>query len=85
VDEGYRTIAFHFDEIRAPAFELRVRWSLSQLRDYLGSWSALAAYRRERGEDPLASLMERIANFWGPSDSPRDVTWPLGLRVGRVA
>jgi hypothetical protein len=85
VDEGYRTIAFPFDEIRAPAFELRVRWSLSQLRDYLGSWSALAAYRRERGEDPLASLMERIANFWGPSDSPRDVTWPLGLRVGRVA
>jgi ubiquinone/menaquinone biosynthesis C-methylase UbiE len=84
VDEGYRTIPFPFDEVAAPPFELRVRWSLRQLQEYLGSWSAVAAYRRERGEDPVAPLMERIAKYWSPSDRPRDVTWPLGLRVGRT-
>lgn len=84
VDEGYRTIPFPFDEVPTPTFELRVRWSLSQLREYLGTWSAVAAYRRERGEDPVAPVMERIAIFWGPSDTPREITWPLGLRVGRI-
>jgi SAM-dependent methyltransferase len=84
VDEGYRTVPFPFEEVRPPAFELRVRWSLSQLQEYISSWSAVASYRRERGEDPVAPLMERIVKFWGPVDRLREVTWPLGLRVGRT-
>lgn len=84
VDEGYRTIPFPFDEVIAPPFELRLHWSLSQLREYLNSWSAVAAYRRERGKDPVAPLLERIAKLWGPSDASREVTWPLGLRSGRI-
>jgi len=84
VDEGYRTIPFPFDEVVAPAFELRVRWSLSQLREYVYSWSAVANYRRERGEDPVAPLFNRIAHHWGPLERTRDVAWPLGVRVGRV-
>jgi SAM-dependent methyltransferase len=84
VDEGYRTIPFPFEEVRPPSFELRVRWSLSQLQEYISSWSAVASYRRERGEDPVAPLLGRIVKFWGPADGLRDVTWPLGLRVGRT-
>ena len=84
VDEGYRTIPFPFEEVPTPTFELRVRWSLRQLQEYLESWSAVATYRRERGEDPVPPLMERIAKLWGPADRPRDITWPLGLRVGRI-
>jgi hypothetical protein len=84
VDEGYRTIPFPFEEVRPPSFELRVRWSLRQLQEYISSWSAVASYRRERGEDPVAPLLERIVKFWGLSDGLRDVTWPLGLRVGRT-
>ncbi|MGH7679649.1 MAG: class I SAM-dependent methyltransferase [Gemmatimonadaceae bacterium] len=84
VDEGYRTVPFPFPEVAVPGFELRVRWSLRQLQEYVGSWSAVAAYRRERGEDPVAPLMERLAKLWGPSDQPREVRWPLGLRVGRT-
>ena len=84
VDEGYRTIPFPFEEISTPTFELRVSWLPRQLQEYLSSWSAVAAYRRERGEDPVAPLMKRLAKFWGPSDSSREVTWPLGLRVGRI-
>ena len=84
VDEGYRTIPFPFEEISTPTFELRVSWLPRQLQEYLSSWSAVAAYRRERGEDPVAPLMKRLAKFWGPSDAAREVTWPLGLRVGRI-
>lgn len=85
VDEAYRTIPFPFPEIPAPAFQLRVRWNLHQLRLYLGSWSAVVAFRRARGEDPVADVIQRIADRWGAADTVRDVTWPLALRVGRIA
>ncbi len=85
VDEGYRTIPFPFDEVPVPRFELRVRWSLSQLQEYLGSWSAVAGYRAKRGSDPVAPLVKRIGHLWGPSERAREIVWPLGVRVGRVA
>ena len=84
VDEGYRTIPFPFPEIPMPTLELRVTWSLSQLGEYLSSWSAVARYRRERGVDPVAPFLERIVKLWGPPGHTRTVVWPLGLRVGRV-
>ena len=44
VDEGYRSVPFPFPELATPRFELRVAWSLSQLGEYLRSWSATATY-----------------------------------------
>ena len=82
--EHYRTIPFPFAELSAPGFELRVQWTLRQLKAYLGSWSAVAKFRRERGEDPVEAVVDRIAGHWGSPDRTRDVTWPLDIRVGRV-
>ena len=84
VDEGYRTIPIPFEQVPAPAFELRAQWTLSQMGAYLGSWSAVSKYRQKLGEDPVAPLLERIARFWGPPDRTREITWPLNIRVGRV-
>ena len=83
--EGYRTLPFPFEEIPMPSFELRVIWTLGQLGGYLRSWSAVARYRRERGEDPVAPLLERLQNRWGAPEQTQDVVWPLGLRLGRIA
>lgn len=85
VDEGYRTIPFPFDEISMPAFELRAEWSLSQLGEYLRSWSAVARYRQAHGEDPVTSLLDRIVKHWGAAEQTREVVWPLSTRVGRLA
>lgn len=84
VVERYQTIPFPFVEIPAPSFELRVEWTLRQLGAYLQSWSAVAKFQRERGTDPVAPLLERLADHWGPPEQSRDVTWPLNIRVGRV-
>jgi SAM-dependent methyltransferase len=84
VDEGYQTIPFPFPEVKMPDFELRMRWSLSQLGGYLSSWSAVARYRRVRGVDPVAPFLERIVKHWGSPTETRDIVWPLALRVGRV-
>lgn len=84
VDEGYRTIPFPFPEIAMPSFDLRVKWTLGQLGEYLRSWSAVGRFRRERGQDPVTPFLQRLQHHWGDPDRPRDVRWPLSLRVGRI-
>ena len=84
VDEGYRTIPFPFTELPVPRFELRKEWTLSQLGGYLRSWSAVAKFVAERGDDPVAPLLEQIGKHWDSPDSTRVVTWPLAVRVGRI-
>jgi SAM-dependent methyltransferase len=83
VDEEYRTIPFPFEEIAAGPFVLRATWKLSQLGEYLRSWSSVASYRREHSKDPVAPLLEQIGKTWKP-DAAREITWPLAVRVGRV-
>ncbi len=85
VDDGYRTIPFPFEEIAMPSSELSVHWTLGQLGRYLTSWSAVATYRRERGHDPVAPLLDQLGHHWGAPERTRNVTWPLGIRVGRIA
>lgn len=84
VVEGYRGIPFPFDPIPMPSFELRVEWSLSQLGEYLRSWSAVARYRQVRGEDPVPAVLTEIVKHWGAPETTRLVSWPLSVRVGRV-
>lgn len=83
VDEEYRTIPFPFREMEAPHFELRQDWTLTQLGEYLRSWSAVAAYVRAHGADPVAPLTERLGKAWGRAER-RPIRWPLVLRVGRL-
>jgi SAM-dependent methyltransferase len=84
VDEGYRTVPFPFEELPTPAFQLRMEWTLSQLGGYLRSWSAVAKFVQERGQDPVAPVLEQLGKHWGPPERTRMVTWPLALRVGRM-
>ena len=73
VVEGYRTIPFPFAELTAPQFELHKEWTLAQLGEYLRSWSAVAKYLRERGEDPVAPLLVRLVSVWGSAGQARSV------------
>jgi hypothetical protein len=84
VAEEYRTIPFDFPEIPSPRLDMRVKWTLAQLGGYLSSWSAVANYQRHHGQDPVPAVLERLRSFWGSPDRTREVTWPLGIRVGRV-
>jgi SAM-dependent methyltransferase len=83
VETGYRTLAFPFDELAAPSFDMALDWSLPELAAYLGTWSATCRFRSERGCDPVEPFAVRLAPLWGPSDGRRRVRWPLSLRIGR--
>jgi SAM-dependent methyltransferase len=81
-EDGYRSLEFPFAEVAAPPFEMRAAMTLDDLAGYLGTWSATQRYRAATGRDPVPSLVEDVRPVWG--DGPREVRWPLWLRVGRA-
>jgi ubiquinone/menaquinone biosynthesis C-methylase UbiE len=85
VENGYKTIAFPFDPVAPPPFQMIHRWPLSQVLGYLSSWSATQRYKKRTGTDPLKLIADKLAFAWGDPEKTRDVTWPLHVRVGRVS
>ena len=85
VDTGYSGIAFPFLETTPPLFEMSAEWTLGHLGGYLETWSAVMPYRRATGRSPVGEFLESVRPHWGDPDQVRTVSWPLGLRVGRVS
>ena len=85
VEEGYRTLAFPFEEFAPPRFQMVLSWDLEHLLGYLGSWSSVQRYRGRTGFDPLTLIQAELEAAWGDPGQTRDVTWPLHLRVGRIS
>ena len=85
LEERYVTLPFPFEEIAAPAFAVRQTWRLDRLAGFLGSWSSTRRYQDERGEHPLEQVWPELTRAWGDIDHERLITWPLNMRVGRVA
>ena len=84
VEEGYRTLPFPFAEVQSPDIQMQASWTLEQLIGYFSTWSATNRFIKARGENPLKPLAESLRFAWGNDETPRIVTWPLSLRVGRA-
>lgn len=85
IENGYAQLTFPFEPVAAPAFTLRCDWTLSQYLAYLRSWSATQRCLAATGRDAVADVAGSFEQAWGDPAQVRAVTWPLGLRVGRVA
>jgi SAM-dependent methyltransferase len=83
VDAGYRTLPFPLERLAAPRFALTVDWSLGELMDYIGTWSAVSRYRTALGADPLPGLGRELAGGWATGVA-RPVRFDLHLLIGRV-
>ena len=83
LDNEYRSLELPLIPIDAPPFAMQVVWDLKAFIAYLDTWSAVQRYRKAKGEDPLPALAERLTRIWGPE--PRVVSWPLYLRIGKLA
>lgn len=83
VESHYRTLAFPFEELPHPSFGLELRWSLDQILGYVGSWSATAGYRKQKGTDPVPLLREALAPLW-PDGRVLTVRMPLVLKAAKI-
>lgn len=82
VENGYADLPFEFHRIATPAFAMRLHWDLPALLGYFRSWSATARMQAATGHDPVVALGAALAAIWGASEQPREIRWPLALRVG---
>jgi ubiquinone/menaquinone biosynthesis C-methylase UbiE len=81
VDERYTKLLFPFHEEEVPTLQATAAWTATHFMGYLRTWSAVRAYTKQHGTDPLAAFSDGIHAAWG--EGPRDVRWPLVMRIGR--
>jgi len=84
VDDGYRSLPLPFPEEPVPPLTMEMRWNLSQLVGYLGTWSAVKAAVKATGSNPLEDFFGTLADVWGDPETVRAIRWPLAVRLGRV-
>ena len=84
VEGGFRDVSFPFSEITPPSFRMEARLTREQLLGYIGTWSATVRYTKANGSDPRAPLEAALKRPWGDASTPRLVTWPLAVRIGRA-
>lgn len=78
--EGYITIPFPFDEIEVPKPEMKQQWSFERLIGYLNTWSAVKAYEKEKGKNPVELIKTELQKSFGEVG---EVDFPLLMRIGR--
>ena len=82
VEEGYRTLAFPFEEEGLPALQIVREWSRTELVAYLHTWSAVKR-AADAGDAGFMRLLERdLQDLWGDGSATRTIRWPI---VGRLA
>jgi len=84
VEDRYRTLAFSFEEIAAPEFEMHVDWSLAQLLGYIDTWSAMRGLEKVQSRSPFEDFRRELGRAWGDPARTRGVDWPLTLRAGYI-
>ena len=84
VDQGYRTIAMPFDDIRSPSFSIDAPLTLTEFAGYLRTWSAARRLAAAVGYDPVIAVESALRAHWGAADDRQLVRWPVHVRAGRV-
>jgi ubiquinone/menaquinone biosynthesis C-methylase UbiE len=83
VDDQYSSVPFPFNEVKTPAFEIKVNWSLKELEGYFYTWSALQKFITANNYSPVDALMQQIKVLWGAAEK-REIIFPVHLRLGTI-
>ena len=84
VEAKYRDIPFPFAEVVLPAIDMRASWTLEHYLGYLRTWSAVRAYIKKNGRDPVAEIEKELTRAWGDPAREREIAWPLNILAGYV-
>ena len=85
VEEGYRSLPFPFEPVKAPGLALEHRWNADQMLGYVGTWSAVQSLKKAGRGNELERFGQELRAAWGDPAQERVVRWPLSLRLGRVS
>lgn len=80
---GYADLPFPFRSLAAPSFRIRASWNIADLFGFLHTWSAVEAYKKDTGSDPLHLVAEDLRAAWGDQNLIRNIQWPVCLLMGK--
>lgn len=84
IENKYEDLPFPFEQISSPKFEIRLSWSLSELLNYLYTWSSVQKFLEKNNDDPIAQIHGELEYAWGKSEDKRQVVWPICIKVGKA-
>jgi SAM-dependent methyltransferase len=82
--DGYRTIAFPFEEVTSPCLAIHLTWTLDQLFDYYLTWSGPRRKIAADGNEFVSVARRAFESAWGDPAQPRHVVMPMSVRLGRL-
>lgn len=82
IDEEYKTIAFPFEEIKAPPVSIDLSWSIEELHGYLTTWSSVQKFIQQHQRNPVEELIQKVLPHW--QGEKVQIRFPIFMRVGRV-
>lgn len=81
----YRDITFPFSTVlESTKFAIECDWTMQQLLNYCGTWSAVARMRKEAEMDPISAYKTALSRAWGGEQKRRLVRMPLVIKAGRL-
>jgi SAM-dependent methyltransferase len=81
VDDRYGAIELPGRRLEAPEFTVSASWNLTQILDFVRTWSGVQSYMEATGEDPVASLAPQIERVCGSRDAVHQLRWPVYMRA----
>lgn len=84
VDRRYEDLELAGEPLAAPSFHVEARWTLDDVRRFVGTWSGTQTYKEETGEDPFERLRPELEAIWGDPEARRPLRWPLFVEARRL-
>ena len=78
----YESLAFPFEAVDFPAFECKMAWTLTDLLNFLATWSGVSRAIAANGPGIIEDLKIALEPVWGTSI--RKIVWPIWTRTGRL-
>jgi len=82
VNNRYRDLVLPWPAVEPPAIHLTARWTRDELFGYVTTWSATARMVAAGGGARLERLGRELTERW-PDDEPREIRWPLTIKLTR--
>ncbi len=83
IDGNYQTIPFPWPDLPNPVLKIEFEWTLEHLYGYIGTWSAVKHYQKDKKADPLDLIRSDLKKAWGSTPTQKGY-FPILLRVAKI-
>jgi ubiquinone/menaquinone biosynthesis C-methylase UbiE len=81
IEALYDDISIPYESVLSPKFNINLNYTMEDLIQYLGTWSAVKNYKLENQTDPLDLIRLELEQVWRDPGLERKVNWPVHLKT----